>query len=192
MKTIVMMLFCACLVCVAVNAAVQNDPSRPQYTQEHLGKLYHQALMFEQAGLYDEARKACAIILSQTPDQPAVKKLMADIEGKQRTKKGPDLAGKLKKQLEEIVLPEVSFREVGVSDVIEYLQHESARHTKDKAELNFVLLLPKENNMKVTLSLRKISMLAVIRYVTSLSGLEYKIESNAVVISPPPKLAPAK
>jgi hypothetical protein len=192
MKRIVMMLLGGCLVCTAANAAVQGDPTRPKYTQEHLDNLFQQAVMLEQAGMHDEAKRVCAVILSQTPEQPVVKKLLADIEAKQRAVARPDPSAALRRELEQIILPEVNFREANVTDVIAFLREESKKYTKDKTELNFVLLLPDGKTPTVTLSLRKIPMLGVIRYITVLTGLQYQIDDQAVVISPPPKLAPAK
>ena len=42
------------------------------------------------------------------------------------------------------------------------------------------------------MSLRKIPLMEVLRYLTVLTGLQCQVDPHAVVISPPLKLAPAK
>ncbi len=185
------------LLCGSLNAAVQEDPTaKPKYTQEHLDSLFQQAVMLSQVGLYDEAEARCKTILSQMPDQPTVKKLLQDIQEKKRLSQKQDPSAELKKELEKelktIILPEVNFREAAVADVIAYLRAESKKYTKDKNEINFVLILPEGKTPTVTLSLRNIPMIEVLRYLTVLTGLQCQVDPHAVVLSPPLKLAPAK
>jgi hypothetical protein len=177
----------AWLLCSSLNAA-----EKPKYTQEHLDNLFQQAVMLSQVGLYDEAEACCKTILSQMPDQPTVKKLLEDIQERRRRIGKPDPSAELKKQLEAIVLPEVEFREASVTDVVEFLRQASKKYTKDKTEINFVLALPEGKAPTVTLSLRKIPMTEVLRYITVLTGLQYQVDPHAVVISPALKFSPAK
>jgi len=181
----------AWLLCGGLNAA-----DKPKYTQEHLDNLFQQAVMLSQVGLYDEAEARCKTILSQMPDQPTVKKMLQDIQEKRKLsqKNNPSAESKkeLEKELSAIVLPEVEFREATVSDVIAFLRQESKKYTKDKAEINFVIVLPEGKEPTVTLSLRKIPLMEVLRYITVLTGLQCQVDPHAVVISPPLKLSPAK
>jgi len=181
----------AWLLCGSLNAG-----EKPKYTQEHLDSLFQQAVMLSQVGLYNEAEARCKTILSQMPDQPTVKKLLQDIQEKQKHLKKNDPLSEAKKGLEKelsaIVLPEVEFREAAISDVVAYLRQESKKYSKDKTEINFVLVLPEGKTPTLTLALRKIPMSEVLRYITVLTGLQCQIDPHAVVISPPLKLAPAK
>ncbi len=181
----------AWLLCGGLNAG-----EKPKYTQEHLDSLFQQAVMLSQVGLYEEAEARCKTILSQMPDQPTVKKLLQDIQEKQQRLKKNDPSAEAKKGLEKelsaIVLPEVEFREAAISDVVAYLRQESKKYSKDKTEINFVLVLPEGKTPTLTLALRKIPMSEVLRYITVLTGLQCQIDPHAVVISPPLKLAPAK
>ncbi|MBM3860414.1 MAG: hypothetical protein FJ395_12280 [Verrucomicrobia bacterium] len=175
------------LLCGSVNAAEQ-----PKYTQQHLDKLFQEAVMLSQAGLYDEAEARCRKILSQMPNQPSVKRLLEDLQEKRRRTGRPDASAELRSLLNSIVLTEVVFREAPVTDVIAFLREESKKHTKDKTEINFVLMLPEGKTPTLTLTLRKIPMMEVLRYITVMTGLQCQVDPHAVVLSPPLKLAPAK
>ncbi len=183
----VAMLLGAWLLCGSVNAA-----EKPKYTQEHLDGLFQEAVMLSQVGMYEEAEARCKTILGQMPDQPTVKKLFEEIQQKRRQSGRQDPSAELKKELNAIVLPEVSFREAAIADVIEFLRQETKKYTKDKAEVNFILVLPEGKAPTVTMSLRKIPLMEVLRYLTVLTGLQCQVDPHAVVISPPLKLAPAK
>lgn len=172
------------LVCFGLNAAEQ-----PRYTQKHLDNLFLEAVMLNQAGLYEEAEQRCRKILSQLPNQPEVKRLLEEIEQKKRQKGKPDPAAELKKRLNSIVLPEVHFREAAITDVIEFLREESRKFSPDKTEINFVLMMPPGDPPKVTLTLRKIPLAEVLRYISILTGLQYQVDPHAVVFSPAPKLS---
>jgi hypothetical protein len=177
----------AWLLCGSLNAA-----EKPKYTQEHLDNLFQEAIMLSQVGMYEEAEARCKKILSQMPDQPTVKKLLEDLQEKKMRGRKPDPSAELKKELDRIVLPVVEFREAAITDVIAFLREESKKHTKDKTEINFVVLLPEGKAPTVTMSLKKIPLMEVLRYITVLTGLQYQIDPHAVVISPPLKFAPAK
>ena len=82
-------------------------------------------------------------------------------------------------------------REVDAADVIEFLRAESKRLTTDKSEINFVWQVPPNQKLpKVTLNLKNVPMLDVVRYVTSLAGLGYRVDPHAVVIYLPETTQP--
>jgi len=164
----------------------------PALSQKQLDHLFQEAIMLMQVGLYDEAETRLKKILSQMPDQPTVRKLMQEIQEKRKLTGKPDPSAELKKTLESIVLPEVDFREASLQDVIAFLREESKKHTKDKTEINFVVMLPEGKAPVITLSLRKIPMMELLRYISMLTGLQYKVDPHAVVFSPAPKLAPVQ
>lgn len=182
-----MFIVSACLVCGGLNAA-----EKPKYTQEHLDNLFQEAIMLLQVGMHDEAEVRCKKILSQMPDQPTVRKLMQEIQEKKKLSGKPDPSAELKRKLDSIILPEVEFREAAITDVVAFLRQESKKYTKDKTEINFVLMAPAGKAPTVTMSLKKIPLMEVLRYITVVTGLQYQVDPHAVVISPPLKLTPAK
>lgn len=107
----------------------------------------------------------------------------------------PPVPATLKQQLSTWTLPEVAFRDAEVATVIEYLKTESKKLTPDQAPINIVWLVPPDAKLpRVTMQLRNISFEDVLRYVTQLVRLRYRIEEHAVVIkpreTPPPPPAP--
>jgi general secretion pathway protein D len=123
------------------------------------------------------------------------------------------------KKLNEIVIPEINYREAVVSDVITFLSDESRTLDPEKVGVNIVLSSgisgpsPKAAptprtatpttpgaeaaaadattgetsesfGQKITLSLRNVPLIDALKYVTTLAGLKYRIESSAVIILP--------
>jgi general secretion pathway protein D len=109
------------------------------------------------------------------------------------------------KKLNELVFPEIKFREASLADVIQYLSEESRRLDKPSNEgVNIVLgpgvtagggdttppaggdtTAPTGGGRTITLSLKNVPMIQALRYVTSLANLKYRVESSAVLILPP-------
>ncbi len=117
------------------------------------------------------------------------------------------------KKLNGIVIPEINYRDAVVSDVITFLSEESRRLDPEKVGVNIVLSSgltaptpsgvpapsaapPAEGQppaptateavegRKVTLSLRSVPLIDALKYVTTLAGLKYRIESTAVIVLP--------
>jgi len=170
-----------------------NAPAKAKLSDDELGDLLQQAIMLARVGLYDEAEVRCKQILAQKPDQPTVKQLLTEIEEK-RAQAARSMPGvELRRQLETLIVPEVKLREAVVADVIEFLRAESKKLLGDKNEINFIWQVPPDRPVpKITLSLRNVPMLDVIRYVTEFSRLSYRIDSHAVVIYVPEGAEPAK
>jgi general secretion pathway protein D len=151
----------------------------------------------------------------------AERKWSAPISGEVKT---PDLAGSgsplqgssaastaILLKLNEIIFPEIKFREATITDVIQYLSDESRKIDPKKQGVNIVLgagiggggtaptpssapgeggappptLAPttgSEGAQPITLSLRDVPMIEALKYITSLANLKYRIESSAVLI----------
>lgn len=104
-------------------------------------------------------------------------------------------------KLNKITFPEINFREAVISDVVNFLSTKSRELDSDKVGINIVLgagvpaapaPAPGEaappatagNVRPITLSLRNVPMVEVLKYVCSLANLKYRVESNAVLILP--------
>ena len=117
------------------------------------------------------------------------------------------------KKLNEIIIPEINYREAVVSDVITFLSEESRRLDPEKVGVNIVLSggltapttpaptpttppTPAEGQpsatagseglegRKITLSLRDVPLIDALKYVTTLADLKYRVESSAVIVLP--------
>lgn len=142
----------------------------------------------ERTGQYDEAEARCIQILEQKPNDQVAGRLLTEIQDRRRQQKP---SADLKHKLAEIVIPEVNVREAAVADVIDSLQTEAQKRSVDKAPINFVWQAPEElKTAKVTLILRSVPLTDVLKYVTELAGLRYRVDAHAVVIYKPVPAAP--
>lgn len=111
------------------------------------------------------------------------------------------------RKLNDIVFPEIKFREASLTDVIGYLSDESRRLDKNGDGVNIVLgpgvsaatgdvappvggadaaPAPSAGGARsITLSLKNVPMIQALKYVTSLANLKYRVESSAILILPP-------
>ena len=95
---------------------------------------------------------------------------------------------RIKDKLNKIILPEVSFRDATITDVIRFFVDESRRLDEPTKEgVNFVLQseLAGASNAPVrlvSLNLHNIPLFEALRYAVSGAGLEFQIGPNAVVV----------
>ncbi len=124
----------------------------------------------------------------------------------------PVTTSKILKKLNDIIFPEVKFRDATITDVVQYLSDESRKLDPTGEGVNIVLgagvrsgeaplaapAAPAEaapaaaaapaapavagEARTVTLSLLKVPMIDVLNFVTSLAGLKYRVEPSAVLI----------
>lgn len=146
--------------------------------------------ILERMGQYDEAEARCVQVLQQNPNDAEAKRLLAEIQNL-RHKPGPSTS--LRESLETIIIPEVNFREVGMADVVEFLQAESQKISGAENPINFVWEAPETfKTAKVTLNLRSVPVADVLKYVTGSAGLRYRIDPHAVVIYQPSPAPPTE
>ncbi len=148
-----------------------------------------QAIMaLERTGQYDEAEARCIRILEQRPNDQLAKRFLSEIQDRRRQQ---NPSANLKHKLAEIIIPEVNVRGAAVADVIDSLQMEGQKRSADKAPINFVWQAPEESKtVKVTLILRSVPLTDVLKYVTEIAGLRYRVDAHAVVIYKPVPAAP--
>ena len=116
-------------------------------------------------------RKAGQIALEpKPPDEPPGKTSTAAITHK----------------LESIVFPKINFTDATVREAVEWLATKSKDLDADGQGVNIVLKLGDEelNKTRITLTLNNVPLIEVIKYVTNLANLKYKVEPFAVTIVP--------
>jgi hypothetical protein len=135
---------------------------------------------------YDEAQSMAMDLLKLSPNDDHAISCLQQIQAAQAAAEAP---------LKRMIVPSLELREASLQDVLKYLQEISAGLTADKKPICFVLQLPPGTSTSpVTLSLHNVPMLDVIRFVTAVAGLTFRVEPYAVVICkqpPPPAPAPA-
>ena len=91
-------------------------------------------------------------------------------------------ANKLEERLKQTVLETVDFRDAELRDVLAFLKDAAG----PKQPVNFVLVPPRADTEQpqITLTLDHVSVYDAIRYTAMVTGSEFRIDENAVVITP--------
>lgn len=96
-------------------------------------------------------------------------------------------AATLRERAERTILPSVQFREAAVPDVIEHLREASRSLDPAGDGINIVYRVADDHRAPTsTMSLRRISLLQVIQYVTEITGLHYRVDEQVIIISDRP------
>lgn len=90
----------------------------------------------------------------------------------------------VRRKAENTVLMRVQFRDAGFDEVVESLQDLAERYDPEREGINIVNMVPGDHPVpRITLSLRRVSLLETIRYITEMAGLTYRIDDRAVIIT---------
>lgn len=84
--------------------------------------------------------------------------------------------------LEGVFIPRVEFRDVPLSEVVETLAEMLARHAEEERGLNIVLIDPEGADPRVSILLRRLSLLRVLDFVTASVAYSYELQRDAVVL----------
>ncbi len=110
----------------------------------------------------------------------------------------PDSAPKepgLTKKLQSIVLPQVQFSGATLEEAIEFFRVKSRALDTSEPEVSKrgVNIVLKDNfGGTISLDLKNVPLMEALKYTTSLAGLDYQIEGNAVILHKPSNSAAAK
>lgn len=94
--------------------------------------------------------------------------------------------------LKKIILEKVEFREASLPEALEFLKQKGTQLGEGKVAINFVLQLGEAaQNAKVTISLQKVPLSEVLRYVGDLADVQFVYEPYAIVVKPKGAAQPA-
>jgi hypothetical protein len=88
----------------------------------------------------------------------------------------------IEKKLGSIVFEEIKFDEVDIIFAFEYIRAQSKKIDKEGKGINIILKNIKKGTCNVSLELTSIPAGELIRYICLSSGLQYKLETYAVII----------
>ncbi|MGF1656088.1 MAG: hypothetical protein ACFCU3_03820 [Verrucomicrobiales bacterium] len=126
------------------------------------------------------ARELVTLVLAEEPGNSRARALLTRMELQARGGDGR----RLEQSLQALILPSINVAEASLPDVLNFLSAEVQRVSGGQVQANIVLNLPNETpgDLKVTLSLDNVPVLDVLRYLLSQVGLQYRVESYAVVV----------
>ncbi|MAS95338.1 MAG: hypothetical protein CMO55_19230 [Verrucomicrobiales bacterium] len=157
--------------------------------QTTVKSIRDQGVAFYKAGRYEEAKILFEEILRRNPRDPYAKSYHAKCQMAIKNNLGRnDLEGELAK----IIIPQLSFSEAPIGDVLDFLATKTEQLSQGKTVVNFIYKGTSEQreNTKITLTVRNVPVTEAIRYVGQLSRTHFSFEEHAVVGDPnyvPPK-----
>ena len=111
-----------------------------------------------------------------------LRRIMAD-EIQQNAGKAP--RNTTQEALKKIILEKVEFREASLPEALEFLKQKGTQLGEGKVAINFVLQLDEQTqNAKITITLQKVPLAEVLRYVGDLAGVQFVYEPYAIVVKP--------
>ena len=96
---------------------------------------------------------------------------------------------RLQEKIDRIIIPLIAVEDAAVKDVVAFLRKRSVELDELEADprkkgVNIILLPdPKWEAVRLTLELKEIPLKEALRYVAELSGAEFRVDPNAVVLS---------
>ena len=101
----------------------------------------------------------------------------------------PDVSGTEKlditRRADSIIFPKIDYREASVPEIIEHLNRASKDLDPNKIGVPIELsAAANASKTKITLSLKNVPLIEVVKYITNLARLEYTITSSKVLIVP--------
>ncbi|GEM_PF-1857079 len=90
-------------------------------------------------------------------------------------------------KLKKIVIPSIEFRDTPLNDAIAFLAMKSVELDDTTADpkkkgVNIIINADKNTDALITLRLTNVSLAEALKYITSLAGLTYRVDEQAVVI----------
>jgi len=90
------------------------------------------------------------------------------------------------KKARSIIVDEVNFNETLFSDAIGILKKKSESADPDKQGLNFIIKQgPDKQDPFVTISLKKVPLSEVLKYIAAMSNYQLQFEEQAIVLTAP-------
>lgn len=139
------------------------------------------------------------------------KREMVDVPGPDRGITNTITTSVLQKKMEAMIIPEINFRQANIADVVSFLVDASVQADPDKIGLNIILnisqpatptsgvaadplggattdaaAIPAAQSSipAITLNLRRVNIYNAVKYICEVAGLRFRLEDNAVIITP--------
>lgn len=146
-------------------------------------KLFSKRIALVLGGIHAEnLYKTRAQMLTEVDQQWDRPKVFDIAEGSFAQSSGPSL---VQQKLSTIVIPQVNFSNMELTRVLETLSELSLEYDPDRIGVNIVPLFnPSENNPRVNISLRNLSLDRILQFVTQQVNFTYEVGADAVTVSP--------
>jgi hypothetical protein len=141
-------------------------------------------------GDLEAAKTGFQQVLAIDPRNEAALRYLRMIQAQEKKTGG---GGAVQKQLRELTIARVEFRQATLDSALEYLKQEAARNN---VQASFVVKPDVNQMQKITLSLGNVPFTEVLRYIGDLAKVNFNVERHAIVVSkrgaPSPSPEPAE
>ena len=95
-------------------------------------------------------------------------------------------AESLMKKAQQLVVPNLSFRDATLKEVVDFLRRECERQDPTVNALRLVLAIPEDQlkTVKITLQLKNAPLHEALNYVTQLAGVRFRYDNTAIIVIP--------
>ena len=153
------------------------------FAAEDLQKLLTDGQTALLRGETELARGNFEMVLKLAPNNPTAIAYLRRIKLEQ-AQKGAG-GGSPEKKLAAVIIPKIEFREATLREALDFLRGKVVEVTGGKQTVNIVLQVPEEASAaKITLSLANIPFTEALRYIGSLSNVQFVYDQFAIVGKP--------
>ena len=99
----------------------------------------------------------------------------------------------IERKTKAIIIPEIDFHEANIRDIVQFLSQASSQYdtsADDRKGVQIVLNLPQDTSSRVTMHVRRVSVLEALKLATDLAGVKYRFEGSVVCIVPKGYMGP--
>lgn len=157
-----------------VEARDANNPEAKLFATrigEKLGKIHNQNLYKTREQMLSE--------IDQQWDRPKV----FDVATREDQTNG--VGGRIADKMNSIIIPQVNFSGMELTRVVQTLSELSVEYDPKKEGINIVVLFnPEQNNPRVNISLRNLSLDRILNFVTQQVSFSYDVGEDAVTVAP--------
>lgn len=157
-----------------VEARDSNNPEAKLFATrigEKLGKIHNQNLYKTREQMLSE--------IDQQWDRPKV----FDVATREDQTNG--VGGRIADKMNSIIIPQVNFSGMELTRVVQTLSELSVEYDPKKEGINIVVLFnPEQNNPRVNISLRNLSLDRILNFVTQQVSFSYDVGEDAVTVAP--------
>lgn len=169
------------LIILALLACLPIQSSRAQGSVQ---SKYNQGVLLFNDGKYGEALIIFEEVLTHKPGFVYARNYAAKC--KTMIAKGAGPKNDLEGTLARVIVPEISFTEAPIGDVLDYLAARASEISGGTAVVNFIYKGTPEQRQGtlITLSLRNVPISEAIKYIGQLSKSRIKYEEHAIIVDP--------
>ncbi len=134
---------------------------------------------------YASAKEKFEMVLKLDPGNKTANSYRRLILAEEQKKAGQGNRNATQQALQKLIMEKVEFREATLAEALDFLKQKGNQLAAGKVAINFVLQLDEQAQArKVTITMQKVPLSEVLRYVGDLADVQFVYEQYAIVVKP--------